>query len=182
MRQGLGNVQLNPYPRGLMQKELHDSELNLCPIAITGTQVWHHPPWSQLLTLHDINQNIFQLGSLLRQLTWVVWARKNCAPWKAQNVAMWRREFSGSRIYSPFWMVPWFSSLNTTRWLLLWGKLKIENCTVLIPEGKSYCRLKRSAKGPWFKVSSKRLSPDIDILIQSHIPKLTELDVAFIDS
>ena len=41
-------------------------------------------------------------------------------------------------------------------------------------EGNSYCRLKRSAKGPRFNVSSERLSPEIDIFIQSPIPKITE--------
>ena len=37
--------------------------------------------------------------------------------------------------------------------------IKNENeiCTILIPEGNSYCRRERSARGPRFKVSSERL-------------------------
>ena len=31
----------------------------------------------------------------------------------------------------------------------------IENTTILIPKGNSYCRRKSSARGPWFKVSSE---------------------------
>ena len=58
--------------------------------------------------------------------------------------------------------------------------MKIENFTVSIPEkipGNSYCRLKSRAKGTQFKISSERLSPEIDILIRSTIPELTEIDV-----
>ena len=53
-----------------------------------------------------------------------------------------------------------------------------KNCTIFIPEGNSYCRLKGSAKEPRFKVSSERLSQEINILIRSPILKLTEIDVA----
>ena len=42
-----------------------------------------------------------------------------------------------------------------------------ENCTMLIPKGNSYCHPKRSTRGPWFQVSFKRLSPEIDLLIGS---------------
>ena len=34
---------------------------------------------------------------------------------------------------------------------------KIENCTILIRKGNSYCRRKSSARGPWFKVSFEGL-------------------------
>ena len=39
-------------------------------------------------------------------------------------------------------------------------KIEIENCTILIPKGNSYCRRKSSARGPQFKVSSKGLGLD----------------------
>ena len=53
-----------------------------------------------------------------------------------------------------------------------------ENGTMSIPRGNSYCCRKSSAKGPRFKVSSKGVSPEIDILIQSPIEVLTEAGVA----
>ena len=55
-------------------------------------------------------------------------------------------------------------------------KIENENCTILIPEGNSYCRLKSSARGPRFKVLSERLSIEIDILIRSPIQVLTEIN------
>ena len=55
---------------------------------------------------------------------------------------------------------------------------KRENCTVLIPKGNSYCRRKSSARGPWFRVSSKGLSTEIYMLIRSSIKILTEAHVA----
>ena len=57
-------------------------------------------------------------------------------------------------------------------------KYENENCNISIPEGNSYRDLKRSAKGPCFKVSSERLSPEIDIQMRPIIPKLTQLNVA----
>ena len=53
-----------------------------------------------------------------------------------------------------------------------------KNENLLILEGNSYCRLKRSGKGPLCQVSSERLSPEIDILIRSPIGKLTKPEVA----
>ena len=53
-----------------------------------------------------------------------------------------------------------------------------ENCTILIPEGNSYCRRKSSARGPRFKVSSEGLSAEIDIPQQSSIQVQTKADVA----
>ena len=37
-------------------------------------------------------------------------------------------------------------------------KNKIENYTILIPKGNSYCRRKRSARGPQFKVYQQKLT------------------------
>ena len=51
-----------------------------------------------------------------------------------------------------------------------------EICTVLIPKENQYCRLKRSVKGLWFKVSSERMSPEFDVLIRSPIKTQTKLD------
>ena len=53
-------------------------------------------------------------------------------------------------------------------------KKKIENCTILIPKGNSYCRRKSSARGPRFKVSSE----EIDIPQRSPIQVQTKADVA----
>ena len=47
--------------------------------------------------------------------------------------------------------------------------MKIENCTILIPIGNSYCRHKSSSRRPRFKVSSEGLSAEIDIPLQSPI-------------
>ena len=55
--------------------------------------------------------------------------------------------------------------------------MKIENCTMLIPMGNSYCRCKSSARGPRFKVSSEGLSTEKNILIRSPIKVLTEADL-----
>ena len=55
---------------------------------------------------------------------------------------------------------------------------KIENCTMLIPKGNSYCHRKSSARGPRFKVSSEGLSAEIDIPLQSPIQVQTKADVA----
>ena len=41
-------------------------------------------------------------------------------------------------------------------------KMKIEDCTILIPNGNSY--RKSSVRGSWFKVSSEGLSIEIYIL------------------
>ena len=57
-------------------------------------------------------------------------------------------------------------------------KLKIENCTILIPKGNSYCRRKSSARGPRFKVSSEELSAKIDIPQRSPIQVQTKVEVA----
>ena len=59
-------------------------------------------------------------------------------------------------------------------------KKNIENCTILIPNGKSYCQRNRSTNGldPRFKVSSEGLLTDMDILIRSTIQVQTEADVA----
>ena len=57
-------------------------------------------------------------------------------------------------------------------------KKKIENCTILIPKGNSYCRCERSARGPRFKVSSEGLSAEIDIPQRSPIKVQTRVDVA----
>ena len=46
---------------------------------------------------------------------------------------------------------------------------KMENCTISTPKGNSYCRRKSSAGGHRFKVSSERLSTEIDIIIRSPI-------------
>ena len=54
----------------------------------------------------------------------------------------------------------------------------IENCTILIPKGNSYCRRNSSARGPRFKVSSEGLSAEIDIPLQSPIHVQTKADVA----
>ena len=56
--------------------------------------------------------------------------------------------------------------------------LKIENYTILIPKGNSYCRRKSSAREPQFKVSSGGLSRESDILIRLLIKVSTEVDVA----
>ena len=50
--------------------------------------------------------------------------------------------------------------------------MKILNYTVSSPEGNSYCCLERSTKGPRFKVSFKRQSPEIDKQIRSPITML----------
>ena len=57
-------------------------------------------------------------------------------------------------------------------------KLKIENCTILIPKGNSYCRRKSRARGPQFKVSPEGLSAEIDIPLRSPIHEQTKIDVA----
>ena len=44
---------------------------------------------------------------------------------------------------------------------------KLHYIEVLISEGISFYRFKRSTKGPPFKVYSKRLSSEIDILLRS---------------
>ena len=45
-------------------------------------------------------------------------------------------------------------------------KMKIDNCTILIPKGNSYCRHNSSARGPPFKVSTEGLSEEIDIPVK----------------
>ena len=57
-------------------------------------------------------------------------------------------------------------------------KIEIENCTILIPKGNSYCRRKSSARGPRFKVSSIELSAEIDIPLRSPIQVQTKAKVA----
>ena len=49
---------------------------------------------------------------------------------------------------------------------------------ISIPKENSYCRRKCSARGPRFKVSSKGLSAEIDILQRSPIQVQTKADVA----
>ena len=66
---------------------------------------------------------------------------------------------------------------NSTIWLRKGALKKIENCTILIPSGNSYCRRKSSAKDLGL-VSSEGLSPETDILIRSPIQVLTKTDVA----
>ena len=56
--------------------------------------------------------------------------------------------------------------------------LKIENCSLLIPKGNSYCCRKSSATGLRVKVSYKGLSAEIDILLHSPIHVQTKVDVA----
>ena len=51
--------------------------------------------------------------------------------------------------------------------MVSWKKMKIENCTILIPKGNSCCRRKSSARGLRFEVSSEGLSTEMDILIWS---------------
>ena len=63
--------------------------------------------------------------------------------------------------------------------LILVMKNEIENCTILISKGNSYCRRKSSARGPRFKVSSKGLSAESDILLQSPIHVQTKADFAY---
>ena len=67
-------------------------------------------------------------------------------------------------------------ALSETRFIC--RRLKIENCTMLIPKGNSYCRHKSSARRPLFKLSSEGLSAEIDILLWSPIQVQTKTDVA----
>ena len=53
-----------------------------------------------------------------------------------------------------------------------------QNYTMLIPKEYSYCCRKSTARGPRFKVSSKGLSAEIDILQRSPIQVHTKADVA----
>ena len=55
---------------------------------------------------------------------------------------------------------------------------KKENCTILSPKGKSILSPQKQRQGPWFKVSFKGLSTEIDILICLPIQELTEADDA----
>ena len=66
---------------------------------------------------------------------------------------------------------------QTNHLVLMLKKMKIGICPLLIPDGNSYCRRKSSARGPWFKVSSERLSTEIDILIRSPIQVQTKADI-----
>ena len=77
-------------------------------------------------------------------------------------------------ILANFYLYNWMSTSLDYHWI----ENRIENCILLITDGNLYCRLKRSPKGTRFRVSSKRLSPEINILIQSPIQELIEPDVA----
>ena len=57
-------------------------------------------------------------------------------------------------------------------------ELKIENWTIIIPKGNSYCYRKSTARGPPFKVSSEGLSEEIDLLLRSPIQVQTKSDDA----
>ena len=60
----------------------------------------------------------------------------------------------------------WTESISEKKWKL--------DC--INHKGKSILSHQEKRQGLWFKVSSKKLSPEIDILIQSPIPTLTKLD------
>ena len=60
----------------------------------------------------------------------------------------------------------------------VYWNLKIENFTILILKGNSYCCRKSSARGPRFKVSSEGLSAEIDIPQRSPIQVQTKVKVA----
>ena len=78
----------------------------------------------------------------------------------------WNKKWKSMSIFFFLWYSSfiWLNILAFENW-----KKKIENCTILIPKGNSYCRLKSSARGLRCKVSSEGLSAEIDIPLQSPI-------------
>ena len=68
--------------------------------------------------------------------------------------------------------------MNVYRYVYVIECLYIENCTIFIPKGNSYCRRKSSARGPRFKVSSEGLSAEIDIQLRSPIQVQAKANVA----
>ena len=82
-------------------------------------------------------------------------------------------------MWVPFIISQYLGTLKIEKKMKIW---KIEKLTNLKFHWEKFILSSQDKrKGPRFNVSSERLSPEINILIRSSIPKLTKLDVAQLD-